>query len=555
MTARRTSANAASKVRFPRAVVALIAVAVTSQGLSPVSAVAAGPHGMGQGAGPVEIIPFEVETSDGVVLRGHVHKPAGQKNLGTVLSFSPYWNSAFYGFSDGSFPDPTWFSDPHSFPEAGFAYAAVNVRGTGRSGGCLQYGNKRDSQDAYAVIEELAAQPWSNGKVGMFGLSYDALMQYAAMAARPPSLKAVIPMSGWADFWSWFTYNGAASYFFYFLPAWRGLFSPGGSTDSITRTHTCGDLMAQDMEATGEMIKTGDRTRFSEERDLRSRLRASDVPAFLVNGTPLRDNRDFADIWKHLDPSTTRLLVGQWGHEYPIDAPTDFMTSAIAWFDHYLRGGPAVVRPGVVEFQDDAMEWHRSTSWPPDKLASPRLFLSDRRLVTSRRRVEPSSATFETTHSDPGRVCGPDQGPQTHALYASEPANKAFVVAGSFRLKAELTSSLPGGNFAAILYKTFGDGSCDDVAANGVPVGRIHLDLRHWKTPGRGQDFPVGRGEIVSLESDPVASKIHAGERLVLAVGGGSDWLLPDPMQPTFTVRTGRGIAAWLQLPVVAGRM
>lgn len=498
----------------------------------------------------VEIIPFEVTVSDAIVLRGHIHKPSGQKNLATVLNLSPYWGiTAFYGPTDGAFPDA------QTFTQAGFAYAAVNVRGTGASGGCLQYGNKRDSADAYAIIEELADQPWSNGKVGMFGLSYDAMMQYAAMAARPPSLKAVIPMSGWADFWSWFTYNGAPSSFIYFLPAWRTLFWPGGSIDSVMRSDACGQLIKEDLEATSEIVRTGDRTKFSEERDLRSRLRGSDIPAFVVSGSPLRDNLDFGYLWKHLDPSKSRMLVGQWGHEYPTDAPTDFMDSAIAWFDHYLRGGPAVIRTGVVEFQDDAMEWHRSTTWPPDKLTSPRWFLSERRLVTAPSRVEPSSATFETAHTDPGRVCLSEEGPQHHALYVSEPVNQPLVVAGSFRLKTELTSSLPGGNFAGVLYKTFGDGSCADVAAKGVEVGRIQLDLRHWKTPGRGRDFPVGKPEVVTLTSQPMVSKIHAGERLVLAVGGGSDQLLPDPMQPTLTMRTGQGTDGWIELPAVAGRL
>jgi hypothetical protein len=62
------------------------------------------------------------------------------------------------------------------------------------------------------------------------------------------------------------------------------------------------------------------------------------------------------------------------------------------------------------------------------------------------------------------------------------------------------------------------------------------MDLRHWTTPGASTDFPVLTPTHVSLESHPFAAKLHAGERIVVAIGGGSGELEPDPLKPLLTV-------------------
>lgn len=87
--------------------------------------------------------------------------------------------------------------------------AAVSVRGTGRSEGCLRFGDEVDWRDASAVIKALAGQPWSNGRVGMYGLSYPGWTQFMAAATRPPALKTIVPVSGVTDLWSLLNRNGA----------------------------------------------------------------------------------------------------------------------------------------------------------------------------------------------------------------------------------------------------------------------------------------------------------------------------------------------------------
>lgn len=509
---------------------------------------------VGSGSGSaieIETVPFEVVSKDGTVLRGHVHKPKGREGLATVLTLSPYWNS-----STGWGPSASLWDADRVFVDAGFAFAAVNIRGSGMSDGCLQLGNEVDRADAYAVVEALADQDWSNGKIGMFGLSYDAWTQYMAIAAGAPSLKAAIPMSGIIDPWSYLTARGA--------PEPNDPFSRIRLTNSVLATDpnakphaACPSEISDHRLAWYELVATGDRTGYFEERDLRPLLRGSDVAVFTTSGVrSLGDglhNRQYENLWKYLKPERSRFLLGQWGHSYP--ALSDFMTMAIGWFDHYLRGGPETVQAGIFEYQDDGGRWHVSRSWPPRHVTDASLFLSDGDLVSSRSEVQATSTSFRSSPADPGSSCVAGEGLPLQALYVSDPLKRDATLAGNFEMTTQLSSSLPGGNFAAVLYKTSGDGSCLDLVQNAAEVGRVQLDLRHWKTPGRAEDFPIDTPTIVKLQSEPVASYLAKGDRLVLAIGGGSSQLLPDPLQPDLTVHTRPGSAGWIRLPVVKGRL
>ncbi|MDP9068367.1 MAG: CocE/NonD family hydrolase [Actinomycetota bacterium] len=505
--------------------------------------------------GEVEMVPFEAVAEDGTVLRGHVHKPKGRHALATVLTLSPYWNSAI-----GWGRSARLSQEGAAFVDAGFAFAAVNVRGTGASDGCLQFGDELDRGDAYTVIETLADERWSNGNVGMFGLSYDAWTQYMAIAADPPALKAAVPVSGIVDMWSWMAPGGAPETY---APAWMGdwrTFYSIAPTSAQARPHVdCTGETSADTSAALELVRTGDRSEFFKDRDLRPLLPGSDVAVFTTSGMrhlgEYWHNRHYDGLWKYLNPKRSRFLLGQWGHRYPQGTRRALMEMVLGWFDHYLRGGPDTVRAGVFEFQDDRKKWHSSQTWPPTPVSRTKLFLSQEKLTPSASAVKKSSVSFRSFVADPGSGCGPGGHLNHHALFVSAPVKQSATLAGNFELTTEVRSSLPGGNFAAVLYKTSGDGSCSDVSQNAVEVGRIQLDLQHSKTPGESREFPIGTPTVLRLRSEPLVSSLAHGQRLVLAVGGGSAHLLPDPLQPELTIRTGRTTRGVVELPVIRGRL
>ncbi len=248
-----------------------------------------------QAAAPVRVVPFETRAADGTALRGDVYLPDTGGPVATVLQLSPYWNTV-----KGPGELQAGSAAVRPFVEAGFAVALVNLRGTGGSGGCFQWGSRLDWGDASTVVGVLAAQPWSNGNVGMYGTSYEGWAQYMAMADPPPSLKAAVPISGVIDVWSLLTRQGApipigpvASTAFGAATSFLGV-------ESAVVDHVGCPGYVTHLREGMELVATGDRTPYYQQRDLRPLLTDSAVPVLMANGLRYVDEGhtlQFEDLW------------------------------------------------------------------------------------------------------------------------------------------------------------------------------------------------------------------------------------------------------------------
>jgi putative CocE/NonD family hydrolase len=90
----------------------------------------------------------------------------------------------------------------------GYVIVSVDIRGTGASFGTYrELFSPEETRDAYDITEWLAAQPWSNGNIGMFGRSYLGIAQFMAASTAPPHLKAIFPEMSEFDRYS-FIYPG-----------------------------------------------------------------------------------------------------------------------------------------------------------------------------------------------------------------------------------------------------------------------------------------------------------------------------------------------------------
>ncbi|MCU1454636.1 MAG: peptidase [Acidimicrobiales bacterium] len=136
-----------------------------------------------------------ITTRDGTTLSANVTMPKDKSTCPcpVVVTYSGY--------------DP---SQPGSPPQEATVYAyqgyvvvGVNMRGTTCSGGAFDFLEALQGTDGYDVVETLAHQPWSNGDVGMVGISYSGFSQLYVAATRPPHLRAITPLSPFAD-----TYTG-----------------------------------------------------------------------------------------------------------------------------------------------------------------------------------------------------------------------------------------------------------------------------------------------------------------------------------------------------------
>ena len=92
-------------------------------------------------------------------------------------------------------PDPAWWT------KHGYAVVRADERGLGQSPGVLDTMSKGTSEAFYDVIEWAADQAWSNGKVGLLGISYYAGSQWRVAARQPKGLSAIVPWEGMSDYY------------------------------------------------------------------------------------------------------------------------------------------------------------------------------------------------------------------------------------------------------------------------------------------------------------------------------------------------------------------
>lgn len=126
-----------------------------------------------------------VPMRDGIILYADLYMPAADGVFPTVIMRTPYNKDKF---------DQEWlYSDPQAWLKEGYCLLIQDVRGCCRSEGILRSTGESEVEDGCDTVEWAAAQPWCDGNVGMYGLSYFGWTQYAAAQGRPPHLKAICP--------------------------------------------------------------------------------------------------------------------------------------------------------------------------------------------------------------------------------------------------------------------------------------------------------------------------------------------------------------------------
>ncbi len=167
-----------------------------------------------------------IEMDDGLVLRADVYRPTEEGQHPVIMTYGPYAKG--YAWQDGY--ETTWelFSkahpdaiagstnkyqswevvDPEKWVPHGYACVRVDSRGAGRSPGYIDLFSPRETKDFYNCIEWGGTQPWSNGKVGLNGISYYAINQWHVASLQPPHLAAMCIWEGAADWYRDMTHHG-----------------------------------------------------------------------------------------------------------------------------------------------------------------------------------------------------------------------------------------------------------------------------------------------------------------------------------------------------------
>lgn len=273
----------------------------------------------------------EVPLRDGTTILIDVYRPANQaeEKQPILLGWSPYGK---HGLSDTLWPpsgvEQGWISrftafeapDPMFWCAAGYAVAYADPRGAWLSEGDLRHNGIGEGEDCYDCIEWLAARDWSNGRVGMTGVSYLAAIQYLVASLKPPHLAAINPWEGFSDWYREFAYHGGIR---------ETGFVPRGSESlrfSLGRT--------EDTNANVQAHPLYDDYWRSKEID----LEAIDIPAYVVASWSDQGlhSRGTIEAYRRISSSQKWLEVhGQkkWAHFYKPSS----RAKQRAFFDHFLK--------------------------------------------------------------------------------------------------------------------------------------------------------------------------------------------------------------------------
>jgi hypothetical protein len=478
-----------------------------------------------------------IPSRDGTPLRAQVFRPAGLPpgaRTPVILIVGPYFGAQAYNnptYGTTSYYDSLFDA---AIPR-GYTIVQVTLRGYGGSGGCSDFKGPGEQSDAGAAVEWAASQPWSTGRVGMYGLSYDAATQVMALGRRPRGLAAVVPIAPGTNGYGVMYMNGvryvpfADSYeghnaLFWEPPPESVLAGLGGDQVLASQlTSDPGCLAARLPEE-----RNPDRgTAFWRERELAALAGRSRVPVFYVQGfLDANAHPDgFLPLWRAL-AGPKRAWLGQFPHVIPGEADpfTDlpqgvgrsgFVGEVMRWFDRYLKGGvSAGATDPAVEVQNGGTgSWRAEPVWPP---ADARRFAFG--LVTGTYTDGPGNKGEPYCFRLEGN-CLPGQTGVGAWTFSQALPHDAWL-AGVPRLSAQLVATGAFVHLVGLLY---------DVD----PQGRVALI-------SRGATLAAPGGAL-SLDLYPQDWLVRRSHRIGLLVSGADDgWFEPGSSRASVTVRNGK---------------
>jgi putative CocE/NonD family hydrolase len=446
---------------------------------------------------------LKLETFDGETLHVEVVRPDprkyGRGPWPVILEASPYHGTLADRDGTRIFPDPkNGKGNPIGltgyFAPRGYAVVMVDLRGTGRSTGCLDHLAGNDAQDLTTTIEWAAQQRWSNGRVGMTGHSYVGSTPAAAAAQDPEGLVTIAPSAGLAGFYDhqfnkgvpWLLQWAGPMFAYEGLAMDRDL--PPGITDPVSGAPTgdnfesapnpqfgCGWQNSSLTAGSGQV--TGQYEAWHAARDWRDEAAAADIPIFMIHGVNDNAARIPAAEWffanRFMRPGD-KVWIGQWDHGstngrcggqdgerelHPTCRFDQFKFALHAWFDLHLMQRQVPTGPPVEAFLNGPTPVNVTTVRNPESIggrvyatdgwkppaatlplfpdaATPGPEGSDGALAFAPP-AESGSATFGTTAE--AVAAGVDRGKVT---FTSEPVTQDTLFLGlpELRLNASLTT-------------------------------------------------------------------------------------------------------------------
>jgi uncharacterized protein len=466
-------------------------------------------------------------SSVGDNLHADVLRPKGipdTQKTPVILTVSPYTNHSNQAGTDfdpsQSGPSSRWqdFEDGADPFAKGYTYVIVDLPGFGGSGGCTDWGGPEEQAAVKSAVEWAASQPWSTGKVGTYGKSYDGWTGLMALAQQPKGLSAVVAQEPVYSGYSYEYMNGVRMS----TSAEEGpLFDainaiPGTTSDTPTYQANSAPITPWCYGTNGALQQQDDpESGFWKVRDLIADVKGVTTPLFLTQGF-LEDNTKPDGAWDFFNnlAGPRHAWFGQWDHvrgnettNGRVDGPlkmgrAGWFSEVMRFYDQYLKGvAPTVADPTIAVESGDG-RWRAEKQWPP---ADSQQLLTD---------LKPGAYT------DDGNNNGTGSGAGNGIWTISAPLASPVWFSGVPHITVNAETLLPNANLVADVYDIDATGKAILVSRGAQLLrtgGLVSFDLY-------GEDWPLAAGHRIG----------------VLLTSSNAEWWTHVPTQQTVTVTSAR---------------
>ncbi len=509
----------------------------------------------------LHVVKTFIPMKDGVRLAVTLYMPDGhgaKQRFPALLEYLPYRKDDGTAFRD--------YGNHAYFAKRGFVGARVDIRGFGASGGTptdREY-SAQEQQDGDAIIAWLARQPWSNGKVGMFGISWGGFNSIQMALRKPPALKAILAVEATEELFTEDVHDMDGVFHFDEFELTMDLDQGrSGAPDFSLDESVIGPRMDSSPWSLNYLKHQRDDAFW--RAPIVHPIEQLQVPAFLIGG--YQDGyRDSIPRMLEKVKAPLKAWIGPWNHNFPNGSDYgplyEWRDQAVRWFDYWLKGRDTGVLqdPRLLvyiqhshapdsQLKEVPGEW-RADEWPPRGLAPTTFYLQpEHRLATQDRETGRDDLRYVPSIGvEAGFWWGElltDQRPiDAYSLvYDSDVLGDDVAILGRPRVTLQAAADAPLANWFVRLSDVAPDGQVTLVTGAGINGAQRN-------STAHPEDLVPGKVYPLSIDLHLASWVFPKGHRIRIAVSNAL-WpmLWPTPYPMTTSLMMGGSEASRVVLP------
>ncbi|MEE8496791.1 MAG: CocE/NonD family hydrolase [Xanthomonadales bacterium] len=510
-----------------------------------------------------------IPVRDGTVLRADVYRPDvgdSETKFPVLISLSPYQKHMdrilphIRPFSHVERPEPDWWTP------RGYVQVFIDTRGTGASPGKVDIWSMQETRDFYDAIEWAAVQEWSNGKIGLVGVSYYAITQWHVAGLQPPSLVTMIPWEGWSD-----TYRDSVFHGGILNQAFYGRWWTDVVGKQLLENTRADNSAAFDENLMWNFMTHHTDSDWWDEVKARAQFDQIKVP-FYSSGNwggwnhHLRGN---IEAYVRSASEHKKLQVHIGGHTDAFYSD-EGKAEMLRWYDYWLKGKDTGImdEPPVklcVRESVDKCTWRFENEWPLARTQYKKYYLTTKKADA----VDDAMHDLTLSAAPPGKAekivypAGPvayarGVNKQPTVTFVTEPMAQDVEITGHINLVLWVSSETDDMDIFAYLRNMAPDGSVETASRGILKVShrKLNPDLSRPDRPWHSHDEEqkLEAGQIVPIEVEIWATSMifKKGHRIRLDIqpSDGGHYFAAYNLDNN-TIYTGGDHASYVLLPFI----